>query len=181
MKVANTSLQDVRILTPTLFKDDRGHFYESYNQKLVNEALGKNIHFVQDNHSHSARGVLRGLHYQVAPMAQAKLVRVVLGSVFSVVVDVRPESSTYCRWIGIELSSESGQQLWIPEGFANGFYVLSDSADYLYKTTNYYSPTHERTISWDDANLDIRWPLTGSPTLSPKDACAPALVRSITP
>ncbi|MGE5139782.1 MAG: dTDP-4-dehydrorhamnose 3,5-epimerase [Rudaea sp.] len=176
MKVIPTELPEVLILEPKVFGDDRGFFMESYNRRAFNEAVGYDVDFVQDNHSRSARGVLRGLHYQLPPDAQGKLVRVTSGRVYDVAVDMRRSSERFGRWTGVELSSENHRQLWIPEGFAHGFLVLSQSADFLYKTTNYYSPGSERAVRWNDLDLGIRWPEAGSdPRLSDKDATAPVL------
>lgn len=173
--VTPTAIPDVLVLEPRAFGDSRGFFYESFNQRLFNEATGLDVHFVQDNHSRSARGVLRGLHLQLPPHAQGKLVRVTSGSVFDVAVDVRTESPTYGQWVGVELSEDNRRQLWIPPGLAHGFLVISESADFLYKTTDYYTPTAERSIRWDDPSLNIAWPLEGPPTLSAKDQAAPGL------
>lgn len=169
--VIPTDIPDVLILEPNVFGDERGFFFESYNQRDFEAATGLHgITFVQDNHSRSRRGVLRGLHYQLPPKAQGKLVRVVRGAVFDVAVDIRRGSPTFGRWVGVELSESNHRQLWIPPGFAHGFLVLSDEADFLYKTTDYYSPAHERCIRWDDPTLAIAWPDLGvAPTLSPKD------------
>ena len=176
MKVTPTAIEGVLILEPKVFGDERGFFLESFNQKAFNEAVGQNIDFVQDNHSRSARGVLRGLHGQHAPHAQGKLVRVTQGCVFDVAVDVRPGSPTHGQWVGVELSGTNHRQLWIPAGLAHGFLVTSDSADFLYKTTNYYCPAAEFSIRWDDPTLAIDWPLNGiTPALSGKDAAAPLL------
>ncbi|HGB4970986.1 TPA: dTDP-4-dehydrorhamnose 3,5-epimerase, partial [Salmonella enterica subsp. enterica serovar Aberdeen] len=139
--------------------DERGFFMESFNQKVFEEAVGRKIEFVQDNHSKSTKGVLRGLHYQVEPYAQGKLVRCIAGEVFDVAVDIRKDSETFGKWVGVNISSENKRQLWIPEGFAHGFLVLSDSADFLYKTSNYYSPIHERGIVWNDPTININWPI----------------------
>ena len=170
MKVTATSIPDVLVIEPKVFGDARGFFFESFNQKAFDEAVGWHVEFVQDNHSRSAKGVLRGLHYQ-REQAQGKLVRVVRGSVFDVAVDIRRSSPTFGRWVGVELSEENQRQLWIPEGFAHGFLVTSESADFLYKTTDFYAPTHERSIVWNDPQLAIEWPLNGvAPSLSAKDA-----------
>lgn len=147
---------------PDMFKDDRGFFLESWNKRAFDEAVGREVTFVQDNHSRSACGVLRGLHYQVAPKAQAKLITVMRGRIFDVAVDIRPDSPTFGRWVGEVLTDEAREMLWIPEGFAHGFYVLSEFADVVYKTTDYYSPEHERCIHWDDRDLGIAWPLQGA-------------------
>lgn len=176
MKVTTTAIEGVLIFEPKVFGDDRGFFLESFNQKIFNEAVGEEVQFVQDNHSRSARGVLRGLHFQKAPQAQGKLVRVTQGSVFDVAVDIRPDSPTYGQWIGLELSGRNHQQLWIPAGLAHGFLVTSESADFLYKTTNFYAPQLEGCVRWDDPTLAIDWPLGGmQPVLSGKDATAPFL------
>lgn len=169
MKVTPTAIPDLLVVEPKVFGDARGFFFESYNRQAFREASGIDADFVQDNHSRSARGVLRGLHYQLR-QAQGKLVRVVRGSVYDVAVDVRRSSPTFGRWVGLELSEDNHRQLWIPPGFAHGFLVLSDSADFLYKTTDYYAPQHERCIAWDDPTLAIDWPLDGSPQVSAKDA-----------
>ena len=170
--VTPTAIADVLILEPRVFGDARGFFFESFNQRDFEAATGlQGVTFVQDNHSRSARGVLRGLHYQVPPHAQGKLVRVVRGAVFDVAVDIRPGSPTYGRWVGVELSESNHRQLWLPPGLAHGFLTLSLEADFLYKTTDYYSPAHERCIRWDDPALAIEWPLGGrAPVLSEKDA-----------
>jgi len=172
MKVMPTEIPDVLILEPKVFGDDRGFFMESCNQNVWEEATGLKRTFVQDNHSRSAKGVLRGLHYQVEH-PQGKLVRVVRGEVFDVAVDLRRSSPTYGRWAAVVLSAENKRQFWVPEGFAHGFLVLSDSADFLYKTTDYYAPEYERSIRWNDPDLAIEWPLDGEPLVSPKDAAAP--------
>lgn len=170
MKVTATSVAGVLIIEPKVFGDERGFFFESFNQRAFNEATGTDLSFVQDNHSRSVKGVLRGLHYQVG-QPQGKLVRVVRGSVFDVAVDIRPQSPTFGKWFGLELSEHNHHQLWVPPELAHGFLVLSDSADFLYKTTDYYSPTQERCIAWNDPILAINWPLVGTaPTLSAKDA-----------
>lgn len=169
MNVVATDLPGVLILEPKVFGDDRGFFYESYNQKVFQEATGLDVTFVQDNHSKSARNVLRGLHYQVK-QPQGKLVRVVQGAVFDVAVDIRKESKTYGHWVGEILSAENKRQLWIPPGLAHGFVVLSETAEFLYKTTDYYAPAHERCIAWNDPDLAIDWQFDGEPLLSAKDA-----------
>jgi dTDP-4-dehydrorhamnose 3,5-epimerase len=168
MRVIPTAIPDVLIIEPKVFGDARGFFFESFNQRAFNEATGLNVQFVQDNHSRSARGVLRGLHYQIEH-AQGKLVRVVQGAVFDVAVDIRKSSPTFGKWVGVELSADNYRQLWVPAGFAHGFLVLSESADFLYKTTDYYHPEHERSIRWDDPTLAIDWPLEGKPVVSAKD------------
>ncbi|MFQ5524305.1 MAG: dTDP-4-dehydrorhamnose 3,5-epimerase [Acidimicrobiia bacterium] len=162
-----------------VYRDDRGFFTESYHHAEFEEAVGHPVSFVQDNHSRSKRGVLRGLHYQLPPAAQGKLVRVVRGAVFDVAVDIRRSSPTFGEWVGYELSEDNFAQLWIPPGYAHGFLVLTDVADVLYKTTDYYAPDLERTIRWDDPNIGIAWPLGGeAPILSPKDAAAPSLTAA---
>lgn len=173
MNVIDTEIPDVKIFEPKVFGDDRGFFFESYSQKVFEEATGLKANFVQDNHSKSARGVLRGLHYQLPPMAQGKLVRVVEGEVFDVAVDIRKSSPTFGKWVGVLLSAENKRQLWIPEGFAHGFLTLSETAEFLYKTTNYYSPTHEGSIIWNDPELQVAWPAQNSPQVSAKDQAAP--------
>ncbi|TBV07614.1 dTDP-4-dehydrorhamnose 3,5-epimerase [Phytopseudomonas dryadis] len=168
MQVIETTLADVFILEPKVFGDDRGFFYESFNARAFQEATGLQRDFVQDNHSRSQRGVLRGLHYQVQ-QAQGKLVRVTAGEVYDVAVDLRRRSPTFGQWVGVHLSADNRRQMWIPEGFAHGFLVLSEFAEFLYKTTDYYAPAHERCIRWDDPQLAIDWPLQGTPLLSGKD------------
>ena len=168
MRFHTTAIADVLIFEPKVFGDARGFFMESYNQRAFAEAAGLEIDFVQDNHSRSRKGVLRGLHYQIQ-QPQGKLVRVTSGAVFDVAVDVRRSSPTFGRWVGVELTAENHRQLWVPAGMAHGFVVLSESADFLYKTTDYYAPEHERCIRWDDPSLAIDWPLDGTPQLSAKD------------
>ncbi len=168
MKVTPTAIPDVLIIEPKVFGDERGFFFESFNQKTFNEATGLNVHFVQDNHSRSAKGVLRGLHYQLE-RPQGKLVRVVQGEVFDVAIDIRKSSPTFGQWIGEVLSADNKRQMWVPEGFAHGFLTLSDTADFMYKTTDYYAPAHERCIAWNDPTIGIRWPSNSSPDLSTKD------------
>ena len=168
MKVIASELPEVLILEPRVFGDERGFFYESFNARTFEQATGRTCAFVQDNHSRSQRGVLRGLHYQMQ-QAQGKLVRVVAGEVFDVSVDLRRSSPTFGRWVGVQLSAENKRQLWLPEGFAHGFLVLSEYAEVLYKTTDYYAPAHERCIRWDDPSLAIDWPLESAPQLSAKD------------
>lgn len=176
LKVTTTAIPGVLILEPRVFGDERGFFLESFNQKAFNEATGLDVQFVQDNHSRSAKGVLRGLHFQVPPHEQGKLVRVVRGSVFDVAVDIRKGSATFGRWVGEELSEHNQRQMWVPPGLAHGFLVTSESADFLYKTTDYYAPAHERSVAWNDPTLAITWPLAGmTPTLSAKDQQALAL------
>jgi dTDP-4-dehydrorhamnose 3,5-epimerase len=180
MKVTKTAIEGVLILEPKVFGDERGFFMESFNEKEFNEAVGHEVRFVQDNHSRSAKGVLRGLHYQRASHAQGKLVRVTQGSVFDVAVDIRKDSPTYGRWVGVELSATNHRQLWIPAKLAHGFLVTSDSADFLYKTTQYYAPQAEGSVRWDDPALGIEWPLDGiTPLLSAKDTAAPLLADAI--
>lgn len=170
MRVTATAIADVLLLEPKIFGDDRGFFFESFNARGFAQATGLNVTFVQDNHSKSARHVLRGLHYQTQ-QAQGKLVRVVAGEVFDVVADVRPESPTYGKWVGEILSAQNQRQMWVPPGLAHGFLVLSESAEFLYKTTDYYAPEFERCIAWNDKKLNIDWPLSGAtPSLSAKDA-----------
>lgn len=168
MKVTPTEIVDVLIVEPKVFGDSRGFFFESFNQRDFNRVTGTSLNFVQDNHSRSSKGVLRGLHYQEG-QPQGKLVRVVSGSVFDVAVDIRRESPTYGKWVGVVLSEENQRQLWVPPGLAHGFLVMSDQADFLYKTTDYYAPKLERVIAWDDPTLAIEWPLEGAPSLSAKD------------
>lgn len=179
MKVARTAIADVLLLEPRLFGDERGFFVEPYNKRGFREATGLEVDFVQDNHSRSKRGVLRGLHYQIR-QPQGKLIRVVAGRIFDVAVDLRRHSPTFGRWVGVELEAESTRMLWIPPGFAHGFAVLSDTADVLYKATDYYAPVHERTLRWDDPQLAIAWPLSGAPTLSDKDRGGAALAEAET-
>jgi dTDP-4-dehydrorhamnose 3,5-epimerase len=168
MKVTPTAIPDVLIIEPKVFGDARGFFYESFNQKAFNDATGTDYLFVQDNHSRSAKGVLRGLHYQIQP-PQGKLVRVVRGAVFDVAVDIRKGSPTFGKWVGVELSEENHRQLWVPPGFAHGFLVTSESAEFLYKTTDYYAPEFERCIAWSDPAIGIQWPVDAAPQLSAKD------------
>jgi dTDP-4-dehydrorhamnose 3,5-epimerase len=169
MRVTPTDIAGVLLIEPKVFGDERGFFYESYNQRAFQEATGMDVQFVQDNHSRSVRNVLRGLHYQVQ-QPQGKLVRVVQGEIFDVTVDLRRDSLTFGRWSGEVLSAENRRQLWIPPGLAHGFVVLSEMAEFLYKTTDYYAPAHERCIIWNDPDLAIAWPISGSPLLSTKDA-----------
>jgi dTDP-4-dehydrorhamnose 3,5-epimerase len=168
VKVTPTAIPGLLVLEPRVFGDARGFFLESYNEKVFREATGIEVPFVQDNHSRSGRGVLRGLHYQLE-QTQGKLVRVVRGSVFDVAVDIRRSSPSFGQWVGMELSEENQRQFWIPPGFAHGFMVLSESADFLYKSTNYYAPQHERCIAWDDPDIGIAWPAGIAPLLSEKD------------
>lgn len=175
--VTPTAIPDVLILEPKVFGDSRGFFFESFNSQDFAKVTGLEAPFVQDNHSRSSKGVLRGLHYQLQ-QAQGKLVRVVRGSVFDVAVDIRKSSPTFGKWVGCELSEDSHRQLWVPPGFAHGFVVLSDLADFLYKTTNYYAPTHERCIAWNDPEIGIDWPSDISPLLSAKDAAGLSLTKA---
>lgn len=176
MKVTSCAIPDVLLIEPRVFEDVRGFFYESFNQRAFHAATGVNLKFVQDNHSKSARGVLRGLHYQLH-QPQGKLVRVVAGEVFDVAVDIRRDSPTFGQWVGEVLSGDNKRQLWIPPGLAHGFVVLSDTAEFLYKTTDYYTPEHERCIAWNDPTLAIEWPaLNGPPQLSAKDAAGMAFL-----
>ena len=177
MKATRLSIPDVVLIEPKLFGDARGFFFESFNQQAFNQATGTNHQFVQDNHSRSAKGVLRGLHYQIE-QPQGKLVRVVRGAVWDVAVDIRKSSPTFGQWVGAELSEDNQHQLWVPPGFAHGFVVLSDSADFLYKTTDYYAPQHERCIAWNDAQLAIAWPYAGEPVLSAKDQAGKPLAEA---
>lgn len=177
LKAIQTALPEVLILEPKVFGDDRGFFFESFNQRSFEEATGLSRTFVQDNHSRSAKNVLRGLHYQVE-QPQGKLVRVVSGEVFDVAVDIRPDSPNFGKWVGVLLSESNKRQLWIPEGFAHGFLVVSDRADFLYKTTSYYHPQSEKSIAWNDPALGIDWPCV-DPILSEKDACAPYLAQRL--
>ncbi|WP_106478747.1 dTDP-4-dehydrorhamnose 3,5-epimerase [Phytohalomonas tamaricis] len=174
MKATPLTIPDVILFEPKVFGDDRGFFFESFNQRQFNDAVGYEVSFVQDNHSRSSKGVLRGLHYQLPPMAQGKLVRVVAGEVFDVAVDIRRSSPTFGQWVGAHLSAENKHQLWVPEGFAHGFIVLSDCAEFLYKTTNFYAPEYERSIRWDDSSLAVKWPfdIVEQPILSEKDNMA---------
>jgi dTDP-4-dehydrorhamnose 3,5-epimerase len=169
MKVTATAIPEVLLIEPKVFGDERGFFYESFNQRAFNDATGLVCNFVQDNHSRSTKGVLRGLHYQVQN-PQGKLVRVVRGSVFDVAVDIRKSSPNFGKWVGVELSEQNHRQLWVPPGFAHGFLVTSDSADFLYKTTDYYAPQFERCIAWDDGAIGIEWPAGLTPQLSAKDS-----------
>ena len=179
MKVTPTAIPEVLIIEPKVFGDSRGFFYESFNQKDFNESTGTSCQFVQDNHSRSAKGVLRGLHYQIQ-QPQGKLVRVVRGAVFDVAVDIRRSSATFGKWVGFELSENNCKQLWIPAGFAHGFLVTSDSAEFLYKTTDYYAPEHERCLTWNDPTLGIHWPFDSAPQLSSKDILGKLLAAAET-
>ncbi len=177
MKATRLSIPDVVLIEPKVFGDARGFFFESFNQKAFDEATGTRHQFVQDNHSRSAKGVLRGLHYQIE-QPQGKLVRVARGRVWDVAVDIRQGSPTFGQWVGAELSEDNQHQLWVPPGFAHGFVVLSDSADFLYKTTDYYAPQHERCIAWNDPQLAIAWPYAGAPQLSAKDQAGKSLAEA---
>jgi dTDP-4-dehydrorhamnose 3,5-epimerase len=179
MQATRLAIPDVVRIEPKVFGDARGFFYESFNQQAFNQATGLDVDFVQDNHSRSAKGVLRGLHYQVPPHAQGKLVRVVQGAVFDVAVDIRRSSPTFGKWVGEELSESNNRQLWIPPGFAHGFLVLSETADFLYKTTDYYATADERCIAWNDPAIGIEWPHAGTdPKLSAKDQMGAALAAA---
>jgi dTDP-4-dehydrorhamnose 3,5-epimerase len=179
MKITPTSLPEVLIIEPRVFGDARGFFTESWNEQVFDQAVGHAVRFVQDNHSRSVRGVLRGMHFQLPPHTQGKLVRVVNGAVFDVAVDMRRSSPNFGRWDGIELSAENHRQLWVPPGFAHGFLVLSETADFLYKTTDYYAPQAEGFLRWDDPVVGIKWPATGvAPMLAEKDAKAPLLAEA---
>jgi dTDP-4-dehydrorhamnose 3,5-epimerase len=177
MNVVQTEVPGVLILEPKVFGDERGFFLESFNRREFERASGVRVDFVQDNHSRSGRGVLRGLHYQIS-QPQGKLVRVVAGEVFDVAVDLRRSSPTFGRWTGTRLSAENKRMMWIPPGFAHGFLVLSESADFLYKTTAYYAPEHERCLLWNDPEVGIRWPLEGDPVLAQKDRTGAPLRRA---
>ncbi len=178
MKATPTAIPDVLIIEPKVFGDARGFFYESFNHKLFDHAVGHHVEFVQDNHSRSAKGVLRGLHYQVQH-SQGKLVRVVRGAVFDVAVDIRQSSPTFRQWVGVELTESNHKQLWVPPGFAHGFLVLSDTADFLYKTTDYYAPEHERALAWNDPTVAVEWPDIGVDfSLSTKDSAAPVFAAA---
>ncbi|HEY4998026.1 MAG TPA: dTDP-4-dehydrorhamnose 3,5-epimerase [Usitatibacter sp.] len=180
MKAIATAIPDVLMIEPAVFGDARGFFFESWNRRAFAKLVGRDVEFVQDNHSASGRGVLRGLHYQVQ-QAQGKLVRVVSGEVFDVVVDLRRSSATFGQWVGERLSAANRRMLWVPSGFAHGFLVVSESAEFLYKTTDYYAPEHERTLLWNDPALGIEWPLAGAaPVLKPKDAAGTPLAQSET-
>lgn len=178
MNVTRTAIPDVLVMEPKVFGDARGFFFESFNERAFRDATGLDTHFVQDNHSRSAKGVLRGLHYQLQ-QPQGKLVRVARGAVFDVAVDIRRSSPTFGKWVGTELSEENHRQLWVPPGFAHGFLVLSEFADFLYKTTDYYAPQHERCIAWNDPRLGVGWPLAqagiAQPVMSAKDQAGVAL------
>ena len=177
MTITPTAIPDVLIIEPKVFGDDRGFFFESYNQRQFGQAIGRSVPFVQDNHSRSAQNVLRGLHYQIQH-PQGKLVRVAQGEVFDVAVDIRKSSPTFGKWVGEILSADNKKQLWVPEGFAHGFLVLSETAEFLYKTTDYWYPEHERSIFWNDATLNIAWPNAGTPLLAAKDASGKSLAEA---
>ncbi len=176
MKVKTSVIPDVKIITPEVFEDNRGFFYESFNHKKFEKIIGSNINFVQDNHSKSTKGVLRGLHYQVQGHSQGKLVRVIQGEVFDVAVDLRKHSPTFKKWVGTILSSENKNQLWVPEGFAHGFLTLSNTAEFIYKTTDYYHKESERGIIWNDNSINIHWPQKENLIISDKDLSAPNLI-----
>lgn len=177
MEATALEIPGVFLIKPKVFGDDRGFFFESFNQRELDEALGKPVVFVQDNHSRSIKNVLRGLHYQIHN-PQGKLVRVIQGEVFDVAIDIRKKSPTFGHWVGAILSAENKHQLWIPEGFAHGFLVLSETADFAYKTTSYYAPEHERCIRWNDPDLKIKWPTSDDPILSKKDAQGALLIHA---
>lgn len=179
MKAIPTAIAEVLVIEPAVFGDARGAFFESWNRRAFSKLAGRDVDFVQDNHSVSARGVLRGLHYQLR-QPQGKLVRVVAGEVFDVAVDLRRSSPTFGRWVGETLSAQNRRMMWVPEGFAHGFLVLSDIAEFLYKTTDYYAPEHERTLLWNDPAIGVTWPLDGAPVLKPKDAAGTPLASAET-
>lgn len=173
MNIISTPIEGLLVIEPKIFGDERGFFYESFNAQRFRDATGVALDFVQDNHSRSSQGILRGLHYQLPPMAQGKLVRVVVGEVFDVAVDLRSDSDSFGKWYGLTLSAENKRQFWIPPGFAHGFVTRSEHAEFLYKTTAYYSPAHDRAIRWNDPTIAIDWPIEMEPVLSNKDATAP--------
>lgn len=177
MNVLPTEIPEVMVIEPRVFEDSRGFFFESFNERVFSDKVGQVTHFVQDNHSRSCHNVLRGLHYQIQ-QAQGKLVRVILGTIFDVAVDIRKSSPTFGQWVGCLLSAENRKQLWVPPGFAHGFLVMSDAAEVLYKTTDYYAPQHERCILWDDPSLAIAWPLESPPLLSAKDQAGKTLAEA---
>ncbi len=179
MKFTPLAIPDVIVFEPNVFGDDRGFFFESFNQRIFEDAVGKRVQFVQDNHSKSTRNVLRGLHYQIQ-QPQGKLVRVVQGEVFDVAVDIRKSSPTFGKWVGVVLSADNKKQLWVPAGFAHGFVTLSDTAEFLYKTTDYWAPAFERCIRWDDSEISISWPITTDPSVSAKDAVGSSLTHAET-
>jgi dTDP-4-dehydrorhamnose 3,5-epimerase len=174
MKITPMAIPDVLLIEPKVFGDERGFFFESYSQRIFEAAVGRAVEFVQDNHSKSQKGVLRGLHYQIQN-TQGKLVRVTHGEVFDVAVDIRRRSPTFGQWVGVHLSADNKKQLWVPEGFAHGFLTLTDTAEFLYKTTNHYSPPDERCILWNDADINVAWPLNCAPKLSLKDQAGQTL------
>jgi len=177
MNVIKTEIPDILIFEPKIFGDERGFFFESFNQKIFEEAVGRKVEFVQDNHSKSSKGVLRGLHYQAEPYSQGKIVRCIVGEVFDVAVDIRKSSPTFGQWVGVHLSAENKRQLWIPEGFAHGFLVLTETAEFVYKATNYYHPESDRGIMWNDKTININWPANQSILLSPKDSHQPDFIN----
>ncbi|HEY9095302.1 MAG TPA: dTDP-4-dehydrorhamnose 3,5-epimerase [Hydrogenophaga sp.] len=177
MNATRQRIPEVILFEPKVFGDDRGFFFESFNHKAFVDAVGHDVQFVQDNHSKSRQGVLRGLHYQIQ-QAQGKLVRVVQGEVFDVAVDIRRSSPTFGQWVGVILNETNKHQLWVPPGFAHGFVVLSETAEFLYKTTDYYAPAHERSIAWNDAELAIEWPISFAPSLSAKDLAGQSLANA---
>ena len=179
MKAIPTAIPDVLIIEPTVFGDARGFFFESWNRRAFARLIGRDVEFVQDNHSASGAGVLRGLHYQVR-QAQGKLVRVIAGEVFDVVVDLRRSSPTFGRWVGERLSAQNRRMMWVPVGFAHGFLVVSESVEFVYKTTDYYAPEHERTLLWNDPAVGVAWPLAGAPLLKPNDAAGTPLAQAET-
>jgi len=178
MKVTSLDIPDVLLIEPQVFGDDRGFFFESFNQKKFEEAVGRKINFVQDNHSKSVKGVLRGLHYQIPPKAQGNLVRVIQGEVFDVALDIRKSSPTFGKWVGEVISAENKKQIWIPEGFAHGFVAISETAEFLYKTTEFYNREHERAIRWNDQDIAIQWPMKNV-SLSGKDEVAQSFKEAI--
>ncbi len=180
MNIIDTKIPDVKIIEPNVFGDERGFFFESFNQQQFEAAVGYPVNFIQDNHSKSSKRVLRGLHYQLPPHAQGKLVRCVVGEVFDVAVDIRQSSPTFGQWVGVHLTAENKRQLWIPEGFAHGFVTLSETAEFLYKTTNYYAPQSEGSIRWDDPQVGIEWPIENDVILSEKDQEAVSLIEAKT-
>ena len=180
MRAYKTELPEVLIIEPTIFKDKRGFFFESYNKEVFDRLLGKKVTFVQDNHSKSARGVMRGLHYQ-RKSPQAKLVRVIQGAIFDVVVDIRKSSPNFGKWVGIKLTHKNKKQVWVPENFAHGFYVLEENTEVIYKTTGFYNAKEERTLKWDDQDISIRWPIDTLPSLSTKDKEATSLKEAELP
>jgi len=177
VKATSLAISDVILFEPRVFGDDRGFFFESFNQRVFEDAVGRRVEFVQDNHSASAKGVLRGLHYQIQ-QPQGKLVRVVEGEVFDVAVDLRRSSATFGKWVGARLSAQNKHQLWVPDGFAHGFVVLSERAEFLYKTTDFYAPAHERCLTWNDPQVAIDWPLNEQPQLSDKDKLGKLLAEA---